>query len=151
MGLPQQRERVNADGLGNIGVGKTKIDLTQKDYSDIIDMKGKMSDIDVRKWYRHHNKNIPQLIDKSKSIEEQARQACELRNKYRFQARELMADQKARKTLDQTEPIISFEDLVSNKMVRKNMSREEAIADTLKTAVKTRRSVDKRYGLDDQQ
>lgn len=31
------------------------------------------------------------------------------------------------------------------------MSREEAIADTLKTAVKTRRSVDKRYGLDDQQ
>lgn len=151
MGLPQQRERVNADGLGNMGVGKTKIDLTQKDYSDIIDMKGKMSDIDVRKWYRHHNKNIPQLIDKSKSIEEQARQACELRNKYRFQARELMEDQKARKTLDQTEPIISFEDLVSNKMVRKNMSREEAIADTLKTAVKTRRSVDKRYGLDDQQ
>lgn len=149
MGLPQQRERVNADGLGNIGVGKTKIDLTQKDYSDIIDMKGKMSDIDVRKWYRHNNKNIPQLIDKSKSIEEQARQACELRNKYRFQARELMADQKARKTLDQTEPIISFEDLVSNKMVRKNMSREEAIADTLKTAVKTRRSVDKRYGLED--
>lgn len=31
------------------------------------------------------------------------------------------------------------------------MSREEAIADTLKTAVKTRKSVDKRYGLDDQQ
>lgn len=31
------------------------------------------------------------------------------------------------------------------------MSREEAVADTLKTAVKTRRSVDKRYGLDDQQ
>lgn len=29
------------------------------------------------------------------------------------------------------------------------MSREEAIADTLKTAVKTRRSVDKRYGLED--
>ena len=29
------------------------------------------------------------------------------------------------------------------------MSREEAVADTLKTAVKTRRSVDKRYGLDD--
>lgn len=31
------------------------------------------------------------------------------------------------------------------------MSREEAVADTLKTAVKTRKSVDKRYGLDDQQ
>ena len=60
-----------------------------------------------------------------------------------------MEDQKARKTLDQTEPIISFEDLVSNKMVRKNMSREEAIADTMKIAVKTCRSVEIRYGLED--
>lgn len=27
MELPQQRQRVTIDGLGNIGVGKTKIDL----------------------------------------------------------------------------------------------------------------------------
>ena len=149
MNLPVQRDRIYVDGWGNIGVGKTKIDLTNKSYDDIIYMKGKMSDRDVRKWYKYHNKNIPQLIDKSKSIEEQARQACELRNKYRFQARELMENQKARDVLDQTDPIISFEDLVSDKMARKNMSREEAVADTLKTAVKTRRSVDKRYGLED--
>ena len=149
MELPQQRQRVIIDGLGNIGVGKTKIDLTQKDYGDIINMKGKMSNVDVRKWYKYHNENIPQLIDSSKSIEEQARQACKLRNQYRFQARELMKDQEARKILDQTDPIISFEELLSDKMKRKHLSRDEAVKDILNTAVKTRRSVNKKLGLED--
>lgn len=149
MDLPQQRQRVIIDGLGNIGVGKTKIDLTQKDYGDIINMKGKMSNVDVRKWYKYHNENIPQLIDSSKSIEEQARQACKLRNQYRFQARELMKDQEARKILDQTDPIISFEELLSDKMKRKHLSRDEAVKDILNTAVKTRRSVNKKLGLED--
>ena len=149
MDLPQQRQRVAIDGLGNIGVGKTKIDLTQKDYGDIINMKGKMSNVDVRKWYKYHNENIPQLIDSSKSIEEQARQACKLRNQYRFQARELMKDQDARKILDQTDPIISFEELLSDKMKRKHLSRDEAVKDILNTAVKTRRSVNKKLGLED--
>ncbi len=149
MDLPQQRQRVTVDGLGNIGVGKTKIDLTQKDYGDIINMKGKMSNVDVRKWYKYHNENIPQLIDSSKSIEEQARQACKLRNQYRIQARELMRDQDARKILDQTDPIISFEELLSDKMKRKHLSRDEAVKDILNTAVKTRRSVNKELGLGD--
>lgn len=149
MDLPQQRQRVTIDGLGNIGVGKTKIDLTQKDYGDIINMKGKMSNVDVRKWYKYHNENIPQLIDSGKSIEEQARQACKLRNQYRFQARELMKDQEARKALDQTDPIISFEELLSDKMKRKHLSRDEAVKDILNTAVKTRRSVNKKLGLED--
>ncbi|MBQ7131160.1 MAG: hypothetical protein IJO29_01180 [Oscillospiraceae bacterium] len=45
-----KRERVTIDELGNIGVGKYKADLTLKDYDDILYMKGKMSDLDVRKW-----------------------------------------------------------------------------------------------------
>lgn len=51
MNLKQQRERVSVDGLGNIGVGKWKIDLTNKPYSDTMHLKGRMSNIDVRKWY----------------------------------------------------------------------------------------------------
>ena len=43
MKLPQQRERVTVDGLGNVGVGKYKFDLTNKSYKDIIFLKGKMS------------------------------------------------------------------------------------------------------------
>lgn len=141
MDLPQQRERVTVDGLGNIGVGKTKIDLTNKPYDDILYMKGKMSDRDVRKWYISHNKQIPDLIDKTKPIEEQAKQACDLRNKHRFQARELMVNQEERKKLDERDPIITFEELVADKMKRKNLTRLQACEDILKTATKTRKSV----------
>lgn len=148
MDLPQQRDRVYIDGLGNIGVGKTKIDLTLKDYKDIMHMKGKMSNVDVRKWYVAHNKQIPDLIDKTLSNVEQAKQACELRNTFRKQARELMADQEARKQLDAEDPILSFEELVAKKMKEKNISREDAIKDILKTATKTRKSVNDALGVE---
>lgn len=148
MDLPQQRERVTVDGLGNVGVGKTKIDLTDKDYNDILYMKGKMSNVDVRKWYIAHNKKIPDLIDRTKSVEEQARQAFDLRNKHKFQARELMKDQSARKKLDTDDPIGSFDELIKHKMEDKNMSYDEAIQDVLKTSTKTRKSVNDILGVE---
>lgn len=130
------------------GYGYAKKDVDKSVKSDIIEMKGKMSDVDVRKWYIEQNDKIPDLIDKTKSIEEQARQACELRNNNRFVARELMADQEMRKQLDVSDPIITFEELVKNKMTVKGLSRDEAIADILKTATKTRKSVNKKLGLE---
>lgn len=148
MGLPQQRDRVYGDNFGKIGVGKTKIDLTNKDYNDILYMKGKMSNRDARKWYIAHNNKIPDLIDTSLPIESQARQACKIRNKHKLQARELMADQEERKRLDKSDPIISFEELIKRKMEYKNLSREEAVNDILKTATKTRKSVNKQLGLE---
>ncbi|MBE6862814.1 MAG: hypothetical protein E7497_07975 [Ruminococcus sp.] len=128
---------------------KYKNHLYSQDYNDIIYMKGKLSDYDARKWYLAHDKMIPELIDTSLPLEEQARQACELRNKFRTQARELMADQEKRKQLDITDPNKSFEELILDKMKRKNLSREEAIADILRTATKTRKSVNKKLGLED--
>lgn len=59
-----------------------------------------MSNKDVRLWYKAHDERISEIIDKTKSIEAQAREAFELRNTYRTQARELMNDQKARAELD---------------------------------------------------
>lgn len=122
--------------------------LTNKDFGDIIGLKGKLSSRDVRQWYVTHDKMIPDLIDRTKSIEEQARQAFELRNMFRTQARDLMIDQKARKQLDKTDPNRSFEELIDSKMRRKNMTREEAIDDILSTATKTRASVNKKFGLE---
>ena len=149
MDLPQQRERVTVDGLGNIGRGKFTQDLTERDYNDIIHMKGKMSNEDVRKWYVSHDKTIPDLIDKSLPIEQQARQACELRNTFRTQARELMKDQELRRQLDKTDPNKSFEELIKDKMQRKGLDRTQAIEDILKTASKSRKSVNKAFGLEE--
>ncbi len=126
-----------------------KKDLTNKSYDDIMHLKGQLSNVEVRKWYLAHDKTIPDSIDRSLPLEQQARQACELRNQFRTQARNLMADQDARRQLDITDPNKSFEELLANKMDRKNLTREQAVEDILNTATKTRKSVNKSLGLEE--
>ena len=122
--------------------------LNSLDYSQMRGLKKSLSNKEARIWYKTHDENIPNLIDKSKPIEAQARQACELRNKYRTQTRELMADQEERKRLDIDEPNKSFDELIADKMTRKKLSREEAIVDIYKTATKTNTGVNKSLGLE---
>lgn len=149
MDLPQQRERVSIDGNGIIKSIKLPDNLINKNYGDIIHLKGTLSNRDVRKWYIAHDNQICDLVDKTKPIEEQARQACELRNTFRTQARDLMLDQEKRKALDLSEPNRSFEELINDKMQRKNLSYSEAVNDVLKTASKTRKSINKKLGLEE--
>lgn len=130
-------------------VWANKNDLTSKDFNDIIHLKGKLSNVEVRKWYLAHDKTIPDLIDKTLPLEQQARQACKLRNEFRTQARDLMINQNERKQLDITDPNRSFEELLSDKMQRKNLTREQAIEDIISTATKTRKSVNKSLGLEE--
>ena len=63
-------------------------------------------------------------------------------------ARELMADQETRRQLDRESPNRSFDELLSDKMIRKHLTRDEAIADILKTATKTNLEVNKKLGLE---
>ena len=60
----------------------------------------------------------------------------------------MMADEATRKLLDKERPNLTFEELVESKMKRKGMTREEAIADILKTATKTNANVNRELGLD---
>lgn len=76
---------------------------------DIINIRGQISAVEVRKWYIEQDKNIPNLIDRTKTLKEQAQQACRLRNQYKYQARELMKDQELRNKLDKERPIENFE------------------------------------------
>lgn len=151
-GFLPDSSRVWVNGFGKSvsqkAVWARKKVLTNSSFSDIIHLKGKLSNRDVREWYLAHDKTIPDLIDKTKSHEEQARQACELRNQFRTQARDLMADQETRRQLDITDPNRSFEELIADKMRRKHLSRDEAIADVLATANKTRKSVNQQLGLE---
>lgn len=123
--------------------------IKKMDFVELSGYVGKMSNRAVRKWYKYHDERIPSLIDKTKTIEEQARQACELRNQNRTNARDLMRDQEARKQLDITDPNKSFEELLEHKMTNKGMSLEEAVEDILKTSTKTRKSVNKMLGLEE--
>ena len=122
--------------------------LNRMDFADMGDLRGTLGNKEVRQWHKYHDEHIPDLLDTSKSLEEQARQACELRNTHRTQARELMKDQKLRKQLDETDPNKSFEELLADKMQCKNLTREQAVQDILNTATKTRKSVNKALGLE---
>lgn len=148
MNLPQQRERVTVDGLGNIGQGKYKADLTNKSYRDIIYMKGKMSDVDVRKWYISRDKGIPELIDKNQTLESQAKQACSLRNKYKFQARELMKDQEKRELLDKERPILDYE-YYYDKYSKMYDNDEDIFKAIINSSTRPNKRVNKSLGLEE--
>ena len=107
----------------------------------------KYNNIDVRTWYIEQVNHIPDLIDTSASKEQRARQAFELRNQIRNEAREMMEDLELRKQLDQQRPNITFEELVESKMRRKGMTKEEAIWDIYVTATKTNEKVNHELGL----
>ncbi len=57
-------------------------------------------------------KSIADVIDKNLSIEEQAKLAFDLRNQFRTQARELMADRKLAESLYKIDPNQTWEQIV---------------------------------------
>ena len=101
----------------------------------------------VREWYYANVSDIPNQINPHLSIEKQAEQAFELRNKYKHQARTAMTDIETAEMLEKKRPAPTFEELVESKMRRKGMTRQEAVEDILKTASKTNENVNKEFGL----
>ena len=53
-------------------------------------LKGKLGNKEVRQWYKKRDSLIPEMIDKSLPLKEQAMQAFDMRNQYRTQALPLM-------------------------------------------------------------
>jgi hypothetical protein len=100
----------------------------------------------VRDMYKETVHSIQDKIDSSKSLEEQARQAFELRNQYRTAARELMADEEGKKKLDAEHKNLTFEQLYEHKVKDKGLSHEDALHDIIKTASKTNEEFDSKYG-----
>lgn len=159
--LPLQNERHQVLGFGRsisqksvdkvISSGRivlSKEDFIKMPFENLSAFKSSVSNILVRKWYIYQNNQIPELLDKTKSIERQARQAFNLRNRNRTQARELMSDLEERARLDRDDPNITFEELIKKKMTHKNISKEDAIKDIHKTATKTNKVVNKSLGLE---
>lgn len=101
----------------------------------------------VREWYYANVGNIPNMIDKTKTLEEQINQAFKLINKYKHEARIAMSDKETAEMLEKKRPAKTFEELVSDKMQRKKMTREQALEDILNTASKTNADVNKEFGL----
>ena len=73
----------------------------------------------IREWYVANVSDIPNQIDDSQSLEVQARQAFELRNKYKHEARAAMVDEETLQILEEEYPAPTFEELYERKINEK--------------------------------
>lgn len=106
-----------------------------------------MSIVDVRKWYLSQEAKIPDLIDASQSLENQAYQAFSLRNEFRTTARELMADRATAESLYITDPNRTWEQMV-NKQINNGLIGDDIYRAIINSSQKSRPSVNKSLGLE---
>ena len=108
---------------------------------------GTLSNADARRWYLEQEAKIPDLIDDSLPIEQQARQAFDLRNQYRTQARELMLDQQLAESLFRTDPNLTWDQIIQ-KQVAKGLSGDDIYREILESSQRSRTSVNQSLGLE---
>ena len=104
-------------------------------------------EVDARKWYLEHEAQIPDLIDKSLPLEEQAKQAFSLRNQFRTQARELMEDRVLAESLYKSDPNLTWEQLIE-KQRNKGYSGDDIYKAIIESSQRSRKSVNQSLGLD---
>lgn len=109
--------------------------------------KGTLSNVESRQWYLEQEAKIKDMIDTSKPLEQQAKQAFELRNQFRTQARELMSDRGAAESLYKTDPNMTWEQIV-NKYTTKGYSNENLWQEIINASTRSRSSVNKSLGLE---
>lgn len=127
----------------NSGIIKSKKDLSQYLGRAIVQTDNQS----VREWYVANVSDIPNQIDRSRSFDEQVRQAFELRNRYKHEARVAMSDVERARELEEKRPAPTFEQLLDRKMRLKGLSHQEALEDILRTASTTNNDVNKEFGL----
>ena len=135
-----------AKSTTNLSVSNTNTAKSSSSASTNEPKRGTLSNVETRKWYLEQESKIPNLIDKSLALEEQAKQAFTLRNQYRTQARELMADRQAAEALNKSDPNMTWEEIV-NKYISKGFSGDELYQEIINSSQRSRQSVNESLGL----
>ena len=112
----------------------------------VENQKYSLSNVEARKWYLEQEAKIPDMIDSSLSLEEQAKQAFNLRNNFRTEARELMADRATAESLYKTDPNWSWEKIVQ-KQVEKGLSGDDIYKEIIASSQRSREAVNKSLGV----
>ena len=108
---------------------------------------GTLSNVDARKWYLEQEAKIPDLIDDSLPLEQQARQAFELRNQYRMQVRELMSDRQLAESLYVTDPNLTWEQIIQ-KQIDKGLSGDDIYKAIIESSQRSRTSINQSLDLE---
>ena len=124
--------------------------LNSMEFSEMEGLVEKLGNLETRLWYKAHDEKIPSLIDKTKSLREQAEQACELRRIYKKQARDLMKNQEERQKLDVKHPIQTFEELLTHKRQKYGLEGDDAYIDIIRSSTTTNKEYDAKAGVRDE-
>jgi SPP1 gp7 family putative phage head morphogenesis protein len=125
--------------------------LNQMDFKDMGQLVGKLGNKEARLWYKAHDENIPNLLDPSDTLEQQARKASAMRNENRTQTRELMKDKELRKELDKNKPNRSYEFYYNkykfDKEAKRERSDDEINMMIIQKSTTTNKDADRKAGL----
>lgn len=127
--------------------------INEMDFSEMGGLLGSLGNKETRLWYKAHDKKIPDLIDCTKPLENQARQAAQIRNTFRTQARKLMLNQEERRELDKKHPNLPFEYYVE-KYKKPNAdgtvpTMEEVYKTILHKSTTSNKKYDKKAGVEE--
>ena len=117
-------------------------------------VRGTLSNVDARKWYLQQEASIPSSLDTSQPLSGQARQAFDLRNQFRTDARVMMQDRITADRLFREETNLTFDNLLiktENKLISKygvsNPTSDQVFQEIINSSQRSRQSVNKRLGL----
>lgn len=127
-------------------IRKVKAVRTANNFNRYTELIGKLNNLEVRIWYNKRDKNIINEIDKSLSIKEQAKQAHFLRNKYRAQARKLMADRMLAEKLSINNTNLPFE-YYENKYLNQGYNDNELYEKIIAASTRTNKMVNVALGI----
>ena len=109
---------------------------------------GTLDNVEARKWYLESETRIPDFIDSSQPLEQQARQAFTLRNQIRTLTRKLMKDRDLAESLDNSDPNLSWNELCGIYYDR-GFRGDDIYREIIKSAQRSRKSVNQLLGLED--
>ena len=120
------------------GAGETRILNPPKPLS--------LSGAETRRWYLDAEAQIPDLIDRTKPLEQQAKQASALRNQVGTQAREAMTNRELANSLFGSRPNMTREEVVK-KYMDKGYVGDELYQEIMKAALRSNPSVNQYLGV----
>ena len=107
---------------------------------------GTLSNVEVRTWYLEQESKIPGMINKNLSLEQQAKQAVDLRNQFRTQARDLMADRDLAASLNKSDPNLTWDQVVQ-KYSDKGFKGDALYQEIINATQRSRTSVNESLGI----
>ena len=135
--------------------GKTLSQLFQHFNIPSVPSVNSLSSYQVRIWYKYTKGNIGNIIDKTKTLEIQAKQAFDLRNTYRTNARNYMKDRKLAEYLQQNEVNQVWESFIKkteDKLIKQGIdisNRDVIWNEIIDNSMHGREDVDKLFKLYD--